>query len=381
MTDGKEFREIGHSGGKYAVNTRTDENGKRSFSLGIKSSSPFAQSIVTVQLNFQGEVLGFTSLEWAPDRASNGPSKSDNFPVFLASDREGYFGHQCRRCNTYWRSDGASVRWLMICPNCRLMVPAHQFLTDNQLLFLDAIFHKVIEATESAEDGDSVIDMDKVADEIQDGKAAPDFYYSETSQQCKFRCEKCRSSNDIIGKFGYCSYCGYRNNLQLLGSDFDEDLSLLDRGAENCVKLLVSSFDSCCKDYLASLAQLTPMTPSRRESCERLLFHNAERTPKLVREYFDIRLLKNFEHQEIEILKLMFHRRHVYEHKGGVADQRYLDESGDDSVVIGQSIREVRENVMRLRELLYEMAVNFDEGFHSIFSPNFDAINAMNPTI
>jgi len=73
----------------------------------------------------------------------------------------------------------------------------------------------------------------------------------------------------------------------------------------------------------------------------------------------------------------MFHRRHVFEHRAGVADQRYLDESGDDSVALGQAIRETPDNVRRFGDLLLAIVRNFDEGFHSIFPPDEKALASL----
>ena len=225
MPPKNEFREIGHSGGKFTVTVRTDNEGRRSFSLGVSSSAPVPQSIISVQVNFNGEVLGVSSLAWRPDLAAEGPTETDNFPVLVASDREGLFGHQCRRCGTYWRSNGPPANWAMTCPQCGLKVPSHQFLTDGQLAFIGAVLQQLQEALGNESDGEYTIDMDAIADQVQNGKEAPSFYYAEISQQCRFPCDTCRSSNDILGKYGYCSCCGYRNNLQHLRKDFKKTMA------------------------------------------------------------------------------------------------------------------------------------------------------------
>lgn len=212
MPTENEFREIGHSGGRFTVTSKTQEDGRRTFQLGWSSSRPVPQSIITVQVNFSGDVLGVSTLSWAPDRAGENTGPTDNFPVFVASDREGSFGHQCRHCDTYWRSDGYPANWPMTCPRCGLRQPSHGFLTDGQLKFIGAVLEKVNEALENEEDGEYTIDMDAISDGIQDGAEVPDFYYAEESQQCRFQCTICGSRNDILGKYGHCSCCGYRNN-------------------------------------------------------------------------------------------------------------------------------------------------------------------------
>ena len=86
-------------------------------------------------------------------------------------------------------------------------------------------------------------------------------------------------------------------------------------------------------------------------------------------EIYDIDPLRGISGGDTEFAAKMFSRRHVYEHNAGVADQKYLDESGDDSVTAGQAIREISANAARLGPLLLQMMSNIDAGFHSIFPP------------
>ena len=71
--------------------------------------------------------------------------------------------------------------------------------------------------------------------------------------------------------------------------------------------------------------------------------------------------------EDLKFLQMMFHRRHVFEHEGGVATLRYLNESGDNSIAEGTLIRESRENAHRLAGCIVRMATNFETGFHEIF--------------
>jgi hypothetical protein len=45
-------------------------------------------------------------------------------------------------------------------------------------------------------------------------RLTPPFYYSEERQQKPFHCSACGGFNDILGKFGYCTVCGTRNDLE-----------------------------------------------------------------------------------------------------------------------------------------------------------------------
>ena len=63
------------------------------------------------------------------------------------------------------------------------------------------------------------------------------------------------------------------------------------------------------------------------------------------------------------------HRRHIYEHNAGVADQRYVRESGDRDAREGVLIRETQVNAHRLISGLSRLFENFDADFHDIFQP------------
>ena len=67
--------------------------------------------------------------------------------------------------------------------------------------------------------------------------------------------------------------------------------------------------------------------------------------------------------------KLMFHRRHVYEHNAGEADEKYIADSGDTSVRPKQALRETQESAHRIAGLVARMAENLHRDFHQILPP------------
>ncbi len=64
----------------------------------------------------------------------------------------------------------------------------------------------------------------------------------------------------------------------------------------------------------------------------------------------------------------MFHRRHIYEHKGGEADEKYIEDSGD-QVRLKQALRETQESAHNTASLVIKLATNLHNGFHEIFPP------------
>lgn len=72
--------------------------------------------------------------------------------------------------------------------------------------------------------------------------------------------------------------------------------------------------------------------------------------------------------EDVAFGMLMFHRRHVYEHKGGEADEKYIKDSGD-NVRLKQALRETRESAHRTANLVIKLGANLHRGFHEIFPP------------
>ena len=302
--------------------------------------------------------LGGIGQPWNP------PPHPSCLPVFLASDSEGYFGHECPNCGKYWRS-GTLVR---VCPYCRAQGEASDFLTPAHLAYIRhyarTLFNGV-KATQPGQSNQVTIDMDAIVDGAVVPK--PEFYHPGTSQQTRFKCVRCQVDNDIRGRYGFCSRCGWRNNLTDLQTQIDivrADMNAGRLAPEEAVKKIVSVFDACCRDWAAQLAAL-PMRPRRRKELLETLFHGID-AADILKRTFDIDLLKGMDHKT-GFLRIMFQRRHVFEHEGGVATRRYLDESGDKSITEGTLIRETRENAHWLASCAVRMATNFEAGFHEIF--------------
>lgn len=141
-----------------------------------------------------------------------------------------------------------------------------------------------------------------------------------------------------------------------------------DLSPSDAVKQSVSEFDSASRDYVDQLISLVPMKDSRKSQLERLLFHNLDKFDELLKNCFDIDLLKGMS-ADRDFVRQMFSRRHVYEHDGGVATQRYVEESGDVGIVKGDLIRETLESANKLIGCLNRMMSTFDNNFHEMFKP------------
>jgi hypothetical protein len=231
-----------------------------------------------------------------------------------------------------------------------------------------------VNAIHAKSDGEHVIDMDRVADDAAKAGERPSFYYTEETQQNHYTCTACGGSDDILGQYGYCSRCGTRNDLQELTRTIEgvnaKTRERIKPGEplEAAVPDAVSAFDSVARQYAKQLANRVPLKPERRTMLEGALFHNLKRAEEL-KAWFGIDLFHGIDSDDVAFVRLMFYRRHVYEHNGGEVDQQYLDNTGDTSVRLKQSIRETPERVFRLTGLILRMARNLHDGFHELFPP------------
>lgn len=362
----KEFEEIAHTGGTVTFHVVTGSDGRRGYQINIQHSRPVASSLFAVYALPQGIVvaplpIGGIGDKWPP------PPVPGCFPVFIASDSEGMFGHKCPQCAGYWRARFSSS----ICPYCGLSGGVRDFLTDAQRRYVREYCELLESALTSEQDGDHVIDMDAVADAAGKDADKPPFYYSEVRQQHNFKCAACDQSTDILGKYGYCSVCGTRNDLAQLETDITALRTRINAGAsyESCAKDSISTFDSFAAQFAKQLVRLVPMTHSRLSRIERMGFHNLSNVHVEFKDIFDIDILSGISTADVSFVKLMFHRRHVYEHNGGEADAKYIADSGDTTVREKQMLRETREGAHRIAGLVQRMATNLHHGFHEIFPP------------
>lgn len=366
-----DFQEIGHSGGQVIIRVGRDKEGRRGYQLTWQHTRPVAAAMFAVYALPPGIVVGQMNLGGI-GHIPNPALVPGCIQVFIGSDSERMFGHQCPACDGYWRGR-CDAR---VCPYCGIRARLDEFLTTAQRSYVAQFCAKMGEALSADNDGEYVIDMDAVADAVGKNTDKPPFYYAEKSQQNRFTCNACGGFNDILGTFGYCSVCGTRNDLQELS---DKTIPLvrdrINAGGpyEACVRDSVAAFDSFVGQYVNQLLQL-PMTCVRKNRLEKRRFHNLQSVAADLKEILDIDILDRLTIEDVEFAKLMFHRRHVYEHKGGEADEKYIADSGDNSVRPKQALRETRESAHRVAGLVVKMAANLHWGFHEILPPEEEPI-------
>jgi hypothetical protein len=362
-----EFEEISHSGGKITFRVVADQQGRRGLQTTISGDRPVPAEWIAVYALPQGVAVESIMLRGIGQPLTPPPFPGC-FPVFIASDSEGKFGHNCPNCGSYWRSGP----WPNICPYCAMRAAGFQFLAEAQQRYVRQYCEVLASSLASTQDGEVVIDMDAVSDALATEGDKPAFYVSEQSQQRKFTCKACEEFNDILGRFGYCSLCGTRNDL----ADFEDQTvpairNRLNSGnaPEDCVRDAVASFDSFMAQYAKQLVNLIPLSERRRNRLLTRSFHKLDEVRDTFNSWFDIDVCAGMKENECRFVEIMFYRRHVYEHNGGEVDQEYLDNSGDNTVRLKQHIRETQQSAHDLLGSLVKMARNVHRTFHELHPP------------
>lgn len=360
-----EFEEISHSGGKVTFIVKRMNDGRIGYQVQYALESQGPLKIIEVYALNPGIVIEPVSYE-KHDMGMKPPKVSGCFPVLIASDSEGMFGHQCPSCKQYWRSGP----FPNICPYCGITKDSVDFFSEAQNKYVQVYCSVLSSSLKNIKNGQVIIDIDEIANKANNEGNTPAFYFSEQRQQKVYKCVSCGESNDIIGRFCYCSLCGTRNDIVEFKNILD---AIRERNSsestEESLRNAISGFDSFVSQIVKQLVLHIPLSKKRKKYIENKRFHNIEDVDKIFKSWYDIEILKNIKNIDFEFIKKMFLRRHVYEHNAGIIDQKYLDDSQDCSVRINQHISEKYSDIYRMLGILIRIAENINEGFIDIFPP------------
>lgn len=333
--------------------------------------SPLPVQLTGVWFHLDGFPLRNMMIGW--QHFSNSPPvPGSSVSVMFTSDIEGYYGRECPSCKNYFRTNWMSPLRHTNCPYCGFINHAHTFTSKSQTGYAKAFIEKFVEAYNGNKK--FTLDLDEV---IKKGNVEPSpFAYTEKKQQTKILCKKCKVKTDIFGLYGFCPSCGERNSLvefqkaiEHVRDDFKNSSAVdRDKKRRDSIRNIVSVFDGFGKDIKQQL-QRVPSVIKRKRALKKLKFHNPLIFSEELDSIFGIEILRNISKDDIDFVQKRFLRRHVYEHGSSIADQNYLDESGDKSVQEGRLIRETDAAVTKMLDITQKMAENLFEQYKEIMMP------------
>lgn len=363
----EEFKDIPISNVEIIFSVFT-KDGKQFHSTGIQYSRPLPLTVYGIWALRQGIPIGV--LDLVQQQANDPAPYPECFQILIATDEGAMWGRKCPHCGGYWRTASPGLVQTAICCYCGGHSEAHECLSDAQRVYVEACCTLFQRALDEKREGRFTIPARKLLEGIEITVVEGDRpeFFAEKGRQTKFSCTACGNRNDILGRYGYCCSCGTRNDLDMFGADIDLIRSALNNGGSSsaALKEAVDAFDTIGRNYARQLLSKIPMTSARRTRWEKANFAQlSDVSADLLRD-FDIDILSGLDAADANRANRMFHRRHLFTHRGGIVDEKYLEESGDSSVQLGQLIRETNENVHHLLSLLTRIGRNLQRGFHSI---------------
>jgi hypothetical protein len=301
--------------------------------------------------------------------------------TYIQSDEQGLWGRNCPACQKYFRTN--HIMGLTFCPYCSKAELGLAFVTKEQSKYIMAYYDAFMRAYTGGVS--TTLSMSDITDQTSA------WHYSEEKQQVHFKCETkdCHAETDILGRFGFCPRCGKTNARTLFSGFIDRtlarwtetDKNVTDRNQraevwEDMTIKSLSEFEALAKHLRLRLLSF-PMTANRIQEVERLNFQRPVQTDEPLRQWFDIGVLRwngnstkpprTISEADLRFITKMIQRRHILMHNGGVADQEYLDLSGDTQARLGERIRirsnEAKHFVEVVRELGLNLLDNVEDGF------------------
>lgn len=368
---GAEFEEIGHPGGTVTVHVEEADD-RLCYSLEYSNSNPYGFKLISLYALPQGvplERVGVEGLgaQFAP------PKVPGSYLIHLSSDREGMFGRTCFFCAGYWRSaDGPNVG-SGCCAYCGRQ-PLSLALTARQRLYVQSVCELINHGLSSGP-GFYRWSLDDLSTTPSD-PSSQSFYLAEHRQQRHRLCLACGTGQDVLGGASYCCSCGTRDDRELLMEALDAARQRARKGElPGALRDAVSATDSFVAILVSQLVARVPMTSVRRAywAGKNRPKHKFVETAERLDEHFGFKSKAALTEPELLLAAKLVPRRHVHEHCGGIVDQDYLDQTGD-NLRLGQMIREDQAEIFEFIGLMGKFSQAVMIGFHELFPPSENAI-------
>lgn len=292
-----------------------------------------------------------------------------NIPITIRSDEKGYFDRECPHPGCLYTFKINLKEWEenvsgkeMHCPMCGHTASSDQWWTQEQL----AEQKKIIDSYVQYHATNMMNNMfKKMVQSIPKNKYIKitynpgrriSFHNNPIGQREEWEneitCEKCGTQFSVIGAAYFCPCCGYNSVDRTFEDSIDRITKMLKSipsmrltleennskdDAENICRALlersigdiVSAFQkfACCR-YEAVAGKSARVNDFQILEKGSQLFYSA-----CGKKYSDW-----LSEDELVALHLLFQRRHILEHNGGIVDEKYLRNSGDNNYVEGQRI-------------------------------------------
>lgn len=279
-----------------------------------------------------------------------------NMTITLSPDEQGYLGRQCPSCGEYFaiREHTSTIAASeTTCPYCRKTGTDEDFLTSEQREYIETVARAAVAkhvARAFSNVGKATLDDADVRTKR----------YAERTLETAITCDHCQQEFRIYGVFATCPSCGAASALVVLRHNLDvtrraltaasSDAALAERAHIDALQNLVSAFDACGRDITSRATNKNGKTGIA------LPFQNLASADQRLRENFHHTLTALLSAEEWTFLQRVFQKRHVFAHRMGVADQEYLDATGDPDAIVGRKLTLSTAELQRAMTIIEKLA-------------------------
>lgn len=316
-----------------------------------------------------------------------------NIPITFQSDEKGYFDRECPNENCLFTFKINMQDWEekvsddeVHCPLCGHIDTSDKWWTQEQLSAMQEVvsnwavsyiqneLDKSFKKLERSTHGNKFIKTKYKPGHKTTFINNPLGQSPEWEQE--IQCPNCQTRYSVIGSAFFCPCCGYN----VIETTFDESLDSISKMIEALPEMeamLTSLYGKdkavvMCRSMLeGSIGDVVSVFQKYAEARYSVLSNAKARSNdfQIIEKGSDLfKALCGFGYEqwltddELRQMNVMFQRRHLYEHNGGIVDTKYVEKSGDQTYRVGQRIVAQKADVVRF----ISIAKKLGEGLKSV---------------
>jgi len=205
------------------------------------------------------------------------------------------------------------------------------------------------------------------------GKRGVDYILPMTSKEemeLKIQCKECNARYAVIGSAFFCPNCGHNSaeetfsntvkkiEIKLNNLETIKDSLLASVGKDDAEITCRSLIESGLNDCVVALQRFCEVSFVKKAPAIKVRF-NAFQNIDAGSDYWKQATGQGYSdwitQDEMNMLKILFQKRHLLAHTEGIVDQKYIDNSGDSSYRVGQRIVVRPEDVRTCLNIVTEI--------------------------
>lgn len=288
--------------------------------------------------------------------------------IEIETDEKGYIDKQCPSENCEFVFKVNEEDWSNIfqdeavwCPFCRHEAQADQWFTTEQvehaksetIAIVEGKIHNALKSGAQnfnrRQPKNSFISMSM---KVQGGRQRTYTIPAQAAEamQLEIQCEECRSRFAVVGSAYFCPACGYNSVLRTFTDSLrkikakrdsvaviKEPLSIA-FGVDNAELTCRSVLETCISDGVVAFQKYCEGLYVEFGQSPFNAFQRLDQGGKLWKEAVGEDYHAWISEKELDLLQILYQRRHLLSHSEGIVDAKYVQKSNDSKYKVGQRI-------------------------------------------